>query len=133
MSYRPCVIAWTIFYDDSSVYTERDARPDELPIDGVQWIVEFLEGGGKRNVHGMDYYRWTGDSWAGGHMGDLKKWFLAYKPESKWAREQWTVKQIVEVENWIRNNWPKVKIGLWISDEEYQKVREIVQDLKYGG
>ena len=106
MSHRPCVTAWTIFYDDSSVYTE-DTKPDELPIDGVQWIVEFLEGGGKRNVHGMDYYRWTGDSWAGGNIGDLRSWLRR------------------------RNEIPIILYGRWISDEEYQGIRETVQGLKH--
>lgn len=101
------IIGWFIVYDDFSIISSDDVSPEDVPIDGVQWIVEFTDNGGKRNVHGMDYYRWTGDSWAGGHIGDLRDWLR------------------------LRNEIPIILYGRWISDKDYDKVREIVQDLKY--
>ena len=101
------VIGWFAVYDDLSTHSSKITFPVDLPVDGIQWIIEYLDGGGKRNVHGMDYYRWTGDSWAGGHIGDLRGWLR------------------------LRNEIPIILYGRWISDGDYQKVREIVQGLRY--
>jgi hypothetical protein len=101
------VTKWIIVYDDTSMVSSDASSPDRAPIDGVQWIVEFMDNGGTRNVHGMDYYKWTGDSWAGGNMNDLERWLRR------------------------RNEIPIILYGRWISDSEYQKIREIVQELKY--
>lgn len=104
MSSRPKVDSWIIFYDDDSIYTSQDAEPIDVPIDGVQWILEFLEGGGKRNVHGMNYYRWTGDSWAGGNEADLRSWLR------------------------MRKEIPIILYGRWISDTSYNEIAERVED-----
>jgi hypothetical protein len=131
---KPTVIVkkWAVINNDLSVLTSDDFTPDPVLVDGVQWIVEGLCDGTRRYVHGLDYYRWTGDSWAGGGPKDLKRWILAYHPSSKWAREKWTLDDIVELEDWIRDEWPQVKLGLWISDEQYGQVREIATGLFNG-
>jgi hypothetical protein len=100
------ILGWYAIYDDFSVYSSENTSPEELPVDGIQWIIEVVEGG-FRNVHGMDYYRWTGDSWAGGGLNDLEKWLK------------------------IRNGTPIILYGRWMDDEGYQKIREIGRDLKY--
>lgn len=70
---------WRVFYDDGSLWTERDADPDDLPVDGVQYVKE-CHGGGNSTVHqGMDYYAWMGDTWASGMARDLDRW-LAFRP-----------------------------------------------------
>ena len=103
------IIGWLVIYDDFSVYSSKDISPNDLPINGIQWILEFPDNGGKRNVHGMDYYRWTGDSWAGGNIGDLRDWLR------------------------LRNEIPIILYGRWMSDKDYDKVRKIVQGLEYDG
>ena len=92
-------IGWTAFYDNGQTYTDSDYLPEDLPADGLQWIVEKLDSGGRRYVHGMDYYRWTGDSWAGGNVADLEKW--------------------------IRLLFPIIKFGRWISDTDYEKIEQL--------
>jgi hypothetical protein len=93
------VVGWVIFYDNTNSVTNKDCKPEDVPPDGVQWIVEYMESGGKRFVHGMDYYHWTGDSWAGGNLSDLEKW--------------------------IRLLLPQIKFGRWTSDSNYQKVLDL--------
>ena len=101
------IIGWVVINDDFSVISSKDSAPEDVQIDGIQWIVEFTDNGGKRNVHGMDYYRWTGDSWAGGSDADLKNWLR------------------------LREKPAIILYGRWISDEDYDKVRKIVQGLEY--
>ncbi len=88
---------WVVFYDDDERRDSTTFKPDALPLDGVLWIVEFVEGG-KRFVHGMDYYMWTGDSWAGGGRADLERWLRR------------------------RDRIPIILYGRWTSDAQYGRI-----------
>ncbi len=93
---------WAAIYDDLSILTSDDYTPEQLPVDGVQWIVEQMCDHTRRYIHGVDYYRWTGDSWAGGNLKDL----------DRWLRTRQTLILI---------------FGLWIPDVQYDSVRKIAE------
>lgn len=95
---------WHVFYADGKVLSSYDTKPENLPIDGVIWILEIMESGAQRNIHGSNYYMWTGDSWACGNIESLEKW-LRRKP-----------KKLI------------VLFGLWISDLEYQAIKNSVKE-----
>lgn len=98
------VVKWIAFYDTGKRYDSDIFRPEDLPIDGTQWIVEFTvdrKGNkGKRFVHGANYYAWTGDSWASGNEADLRGWLR------------------------LRTRIPIVLYGRWTSDSNYEEIAE---------
>lgn len=104
MALNTKVVKWVVFYDNGEKYTSNVFEPKDVPIDGVQWIVEFMENGSRRNVHGMDNYMWTGDSWAGGNDADLKGWLRT------------------------RDRIPIILYGRWTSDAQYAKTAKLVEE-----
>lgn len=48
------VIGWTVYYDDGTPYT--DTPWEELPSDGVVFVVLRYQNGTRRICRGSDYY-----------------------------------------------------------------------------
>ena len=37
------VVDWFVVYDDFSIISSKNVSPEDVPIDGVQWILEFTD------------------------------------------------------------------------------------------
>ena len=97
----PLVKKWFVFYDTGEIVSSDGMAPEDVPVDGIQWIKECLGNSTSRNVHGMDMYRWTGDSWAGMMPKDLDRW--------------------------LRLTHPEIKFGRWMSDTGYEEIGQKVK------
>lgn len=82
----PCVIRWSIYLDDGSVFLSDDMTPENVPQDGIQVIVEWFDNGTVQIHEGSDYYWWTGDCWAYGGLNSLERWLRAMCPQVKFGR-----------------------------------------------
>ena len=47
---------WKIFYDDGSIFSNRDGNPEEAPCRGVQIITQSNERVGRAVIRSSDYY-----------------------------------------------------------------------------
>ena len=47
---------WKIFYDDGSVFSNKDGSPEEAPCRGIQIITQSNERVGRSVARSSDYY-----------------------------------------------------------------------------
>jgi hypothetical protein len=91
------LLGWRAFYDGGRVFDSRETEWKDMPYDGVQVIVAYLERG-ERIISGHDYYFKLGNL-IGGNSDSLST---------------------------IRKRYPgaSVKRGRWVSDEDHNRFEQ---------
>lgn len=77
---------WNIRYDDGSEFSSEDGPAESAPVDGVLTILERRPDGRVEPHHGMEFYWWTGENWIVGNQVDLERWLRREFPALKFGR-----------------------------------------------
>lgn len=89
MSIATKVIGWRAWYE-GSVFDSRTTQWEDLPADGVQYVVLYHEDGTRRVMSGNDYYwRWRSDFGMVYAHGDERPSEERY-PDATVLRGKWT-------------------------------------------
>jgi len=95
--------SWKIWYDDGSIFSNKDGNPEDAPIDGVQAILQWLPYGNYEIIPPADYYWWLGDRWASGSITGL----------DRYLRKRDQIKTIII-------------FGRWTSSAQFQRIQREV-------
>lgn len=77
---------WMVYYDDRPPIMSGAVSPEDIPSDGIQWILYQHPEYGPQLLWGAEYYLWIEDRWHGLYLNDLERHLRKLVPALKYGR-----------------------------------------------